>query len=90
LLPRISAAVVSAAALSGVPARASMLANRALAEADTKHFVEQTHHPFEPDRLGDVEVEDQSGQIRAKRRARRHPGGGGALKPRRQPGHTPR
>src|SRR5580704_19210113 len=73
LLLRTSAATVSAAAASGVPARASILAIAPLADADAEHLVEQPHQPLEADRLGDVQMQDERDQPGAKRRARRHP-----------------
>src|SRR6266851_2202028 len=73
LLLRTSAAVVSAAAVSGVPARASILAI-----APSLMRIPNTSSSRRTSRskpIAWVEVEDQRGQIRAKRRARRHPRG---------------
>jgi hypothetical protein len=48
--------------------------DRPFADADREHLVEQLRQPLEPDRLGDVQMDDQRRQIGAERRARRHAG----------------
>ncbi len=49
--------------------------DRALAEANPEHFLQQPRQPFEADRLGDVQVHDQRHEIAAEGRPRRHVGG---------------
>ena len=51
------------------------LGDRALADADPEYLVEHPHQPFEANRLGDVQVQDEGRQIGAERRARRQTGG---------------